>query len=357
MSQEEILNLLVLTFLVVFFPTWRRNYFFPRSATVPASLPSTRIAFYDFLKGISIVAVIVIHLGYVFGQDNNIDDHLLFFNFLNNVCRFCIPIFFICSGLLLTPWDKVTEKTVFYQKKFFRIFLPYIILVTMMAVYHSTSLQTYLQVLLRGSGLVPFYFVTVLLQLYLFYPILSKLRNKKYFLLITFLLSLVPNILFSPITFLGVPVALEFIFFFSYGIYRRDFFLGQNKIEKTELNMWLGMVVIYIFVALAYPAMYFNMNLFYGLAIFNILYYHQDTFLKYFAILYKMLANIGIYSFWIFLFHYFIELKVYALVIDWPINFFVINILIVFITLFLAYFFGRLLDFIYNKILQLFEFN
>jgi surface polysaccharide O-acyltransferase-like enzyme len=334
-------------------PVWRRYYFFPKINLLKTIQNKERIDFYDFLKGIAIIAVIIIHAGYFYSA-SDLDKHNLFFSLSNALSRFCIPIFFISSGILLRPWREIENKNKYYQKKFLRIFLPYIILVTLMAIYFKAPTSKYLYLLISGQALVPFYFVIVLLQLYLIYPILNRYRREKYFLLVTFLISFSVTLPFDPVVFFGIPVFIKFLFFFSYGMYMRDYFLSESRLKKIELTLWLTIVSTYIIILLIYPAMYFNFRLFFGLAIFNLLYYYRETLGRR-TYLYKTLVNIGTYSLWIFLFHFLMEAQIYKLIINLPLNFYFIFILIILFTLSLSYFLARLVAPAYLKMLKMFD--
>ncbi len=361
MPLEEVVSIFVLTTVIILVPAWRRYYFFPKAYSLKISGYSQRIEFYDFLKGISIIAVIVIHVGYFCNIYDNPASNSLFIIMSNNLSRFCIPIFFICSGILLKPWKEVDDKADFYKKKFLRIFLPYILLVTLMAVYYNIPFFLYIFFLANGKALVPFYFIIVLLQLYLIYPFLNKYRKSKYFLLITFLISFFSTLFFDPVTIFGAVLFVKFLFFFAYGMYMRNYFLNQEKLKKEELILWLILAVIYIFISIILPQSYFNFRLFYGLAIFNILYYYRETLAKRFSFLYKILASIGFYSLWIFLFHFVIEREMYNLVASWQNNFYPKSaiyfsfILIVSLTLLFSYFLSRVMAFFYVKILKSFD--
>ncbi len=353
MSDFEIFSILILTILVVLVPAWRRYYFFSKANLLKPVQASDRIDFYDFLKGVAIVAVIIIHAGYFYNASDSAE-HSLFFSLTNAMSRFCIPIFFISSGILLTPWEKISNKNDYYKKKFLRIFLPYIILVTFMAVYFHSPVLKYLYLMFSGQALIPFYFIIVLLQLYLVYPILSKYRRRKYFLLITFLISFSVTLLFDPITIFGFPIFVKFLFFFAYGIYMRDYFLSFTKLQKTELALWFTVLVVYILILITLPEMYFNLRLFYGLAIFNLLYYYRETLEKY-NYFYKTFINIGTYSLWIFLFHFLIEAQIYRLLTKWQFNFYFTFVLIVIFTLLISYLSARIVAPAYNQMLKMFD--
>lgn len=343
--------------LVIAVSPWRNYYYLPKSSSLKTVKSNKRIGFYDFLKGVSIVAVIIIHAGYFYVENDLFDAHSLFLSLSNGISRFCIPIFFICSGILLLPWSEIKDKGEYYKKKFLRIFLPYTILVSLMVIYFNASIWTYLKVLFNGQALAPFYFIIVLLQLYLVYPILSKYRRKKYFLIVTFLISFVSALVFDPVVVFGAVIFVKFLFFFAYGIYMRDYFLCNTRPKKQEIQMWLVIIFFYILILFFWPQIYYNFRLFYGLAIFNLLYYYRDALASRLNRSYKALSSVGVYSLWIFLFHFLIEKLIYELFIDWQINFYLSFILIILFTLLFSYLLARIVSPAYNKMLKVFDLN
>ncbi|MGM0629397.1 MAG: acyltransferase family protein, partial [Patescibacteria group bacterium] len=91
--------------------------------------PKVRKGFFDFSKGIAILAVIIIHTVFImnaFSEDLSVYS-LQWNEGINRVMRFAIPVFFISSGalLFLTGLDKESLKD-FYLPKIKRIFIPYV---------------------------------------------------------------------------------------------------------------------------------------------------------------------------------------------------------------------------------------
>jgi peptidoglycan/LPS O-acetylase OafA/YrhL len=61
---------------------------------------------------------------------------------------------------------------------------------------------------------------------------------------------------------------------------------------------------MYFLISFVFLDNYYNIRLFYGVAVFNLLFYYKDYFMKKFF--YKPFVKIGNTSLWIFLTHFFI---------------------------------------------------
>jgi surface polysaccharide O-acyltransferase-like enzyme len=353
MSDAENFSLLILLILVLLISPWRRFFFFPRRETL-AVRSEGRSDFFDFAKGLSIIAVIIIHAAYFYYKDKGEGTSLLV-DLINNLCRFAIPVFFISSGVLLKPWDELIDQAGFYKRKLLRIFLPYALIVSLMAVYYQAEPLIYLKLLLNGRALVPYYFVIVLAQLYLLYPLISNYRKEKYFLLVTFCLSYSFTLLFPIANIGGAELFFKYLFFFAYGIHLRERFLSSAVLEKGEIRMWWLLSLFYFILIFVAPKIYYNSRYFYGLAIFNILYYYRDTFKGRSAQVYKTISHIGVYSLWIFFLHFFIEAVFYRLLSDYLYAVIPLFLALTSVTLLLSYFSARACAYVYSKFIGAFS--
>ncbi len=278
--------------------------YFKIEASEAEALVNTRLPYFDYLRGIAILAVVLIHVRNMYERYMPVND----FSFLyitNNVLRFAIPFFLICSGILLNPNFKVGEGTfAFYSKKILRIFIPYTLLTLGVALYFD-RLDIFWGLLLTGEASPPYYFMLVLLQCYLLYPLLVRYKNNKNELLMfSFLLSVFS--LFSPMTwhFAGTPTIFPYLFFFVYGFVKRNDFLNYKN-NPRELIGWLCITALYVLVVFAKPALFYNSQFFYGVALFNILFYFRERLTKS-KILEKTLVYLGKNSLWIYLLHFFV---------------------------------------------------
>jgi surface polysaccharide O-acyltransferase-like enzyme len=287
----EFVNSISLLIIVLLIPKLRKAFF------VKAEKGDTnkkRHAFFDFAKGVAITAVIVIHSVYIFEQKFP-DFNPYFINSINNVSRFAVGFFFISSGALLT--SGLTAK------KMIRVFAPYIVASVAVGIFSKASLDLIVGGIIRGDLLPPYYFIPVLFQFYLLFPIISKFKYKKYFLPVALLISYV----FYPtpsLTYIGgVHTFGPFLFLFAFGIAAGERF-KKNTITY-DINPYLITILIYVVLQFMLPAHYYNSRFFFAPAMFALLHF---AWVKV-----KTIRNItalqtfGKLSLWIYLVHFSME--------------------------------------------------
>ncbi|MBF0362905.1 MAG: acyltransferase [Oligoflexia bacterium] len=322
---QNILILIPAVFILLI-PFFRRRYFISiigqnsqNSQSAPNSkmqkvstkVQSERFFFYDFLKGIGILAVVAIHITYVYKDElsyyNTENIYYYINNISNNILRFTIPFFLLISGILLKPFNmqwKWKEVYDFYVKKFLRLIPPYILCV--LVIHWDKPAEEILNLGITGKAEVPFYFMLVLFQCYFFYPVLMYLRKYAsvtiYILLIISMISAIFPVFWDIDDF---PLFLKYIFFFAYGAYSREYFLNYNneKVRGKDFWIWVGLLGYYLIYILLSSHYYYNTRFFFGLALFHLVFYYQDVILKV-KLFNKFFAFIGKFSLWIFLTHY-----------------------------------------------------
>ncbi|MBU1202553.1 acyltransferase [Patescibacteria group bacterium] len=345
---------LIIFSLIIFSIPLARKIYFSDIQNKEEKISTSRDLFFDWLKGLSIIAVIIIHVSYFysfyFGQPHP------FFNIINNLSRFAISIFFISSGILLKPLaNKKSALTKFYTKKIVRIFLPYIIIVSALAMFTGTSIKHFLYLLISGQAAVPYYFVVVLLQFYLLYPALSLLRNSKIFLYISFLITLSSYLYPETWRIFGIPLFGKYLFFFQYGIYMRNYFIiYQKKYFQTQILFWLSIIIIYWLIVFNFDYRFYNVRLFYGLAIFNFLFLLRDK-INLNNWLQKILIKSGQLSLWIFLLHFFVVELFYKLLNNYSHNIYLDFSIILLLSTIVSFGVAYICDIIYKGVLKLFK--
>lgn len=340
-------SVVILALLVGIFPSFRRVYFRRQTKSDLTKIKDRQI-FFDVLKGFSIIAVVLIHVTYFFDHTVNLPKHDLFLSIMNNLSRFAIPFFFICSGILLTPVKSRADWSDFYRRKLMRILVPYLLVTVFLYSLNPTNIGDLFYKIISGTAAVPFYFVVVLVQLYLLFPFLSKLRDSKYFLIVAFLISILYQISPLPSYPFGITLFFKFLFFFAYGIYFREYYLNYKQ-DKKELHIWMLIIVAYVLLMLASPEKYYNHRYFYGVALFNVLFYYKDYLLK-LPKLTRFFASFGQKSLWIFLIHFDLMLVIYPWILrrGWSYQ---VSFWLFFIdALVLSYFGAWLLGWLYGKL-------
>lgn len=149
-----------------------------------------RLAEADILRGMAILAVVMIHVLNM--PVRNLapvwpDNPFFYFHGLLN---FAVPCFFILSAVMVsyTLGDAPLQPGIFYRKKLFRIALPYLLwsLAYLMAmlIIHVVSWEDFLSPskwagwILAGRAYTHLYFIALLIQFYLLLPPLLWLVRK-----------------------------------------------------------------------------------------------------------------------------------------------------------------------------------
>jgi len=282
-------------------PFFRKTFFYKREMEKRETKRSRNL-FFDYIKGVSILAVIIIHLSdfYLKTYVGN-----LFFIFINNISRFAVPVFLISSGALLGVSSSSKSFREYFKKKFIRIFLPYILITIFVGLLYEEGCLEIIKAILGGNASTPYYFISVLGQLYLIYYFISKYKEKKYFLEIAFVFSFLFTLYKPAHIIFGIPTFFKFFFFFAYGMNLGVKYLSEKIEEKKDEKYYWGFLVLVFVVFTLFSGQYvYNARLFYAIAVFNLLFIFKDFLKKYFF--YKELVFVGQHSLWIFLFHYFI---------------------------------------------------
>lgn len=350
MYLSEGLNLLFLA-LAVFAITPLRNVFFREPLPSRTAFPRKRIDYIDFLKGVAIISVIIIHIAYFF-QNINPHNNNFFINVLTNLFRFAIPFFFICSGILLASFDdhKIKLKD-YYYNKFIRIIVPYFLMNILFAAYLSPSFEEFISYILSGTMIPPYYFVIVLTIYYLIFPFINQFKDSKIFLFSAFFISFLSFFL-TQLWVYGVLIfAANLFFFFAYGMYMRNYFL-QKVLKKEETVFWGIIILLYLWIILSVSGFYYNNQFFYGVAIFNLFFIFKDAILRMPKKIFDAICSFGRTSLWIFLTHFPIMYVVYFILSLLNLNYYIFYALTGIVSIIVCYFIGKISLDAYNKALK-----
>lgn len=145
-------------------------------------------------RAIAILAVIMIHAtSESIGKINKESLYYPLYNGLNVFSSFAVPTFIFVSGLVMfyTYYDRTltrTELLGFYKKRLLYIVLPYIVISTIYFTMKLTmnaqislgvGLKQYAVQLLTGGAYTHLYFVFLIIQFYLLFPLLLILAKRK----------------------------------------------------------------------------------------------------------------------------------------------------------------------------------
>ncbi len=146
----------------------------------------------SFVRAIACLLVILTHVTLAYPVEH-IDSPAMFTLLVNQLARVGTPIFALISGLLL--FNSVKHKKLdtrrFYKTRFDKIIIPYLfwtfvylalLKLTHAAPVHLSDMPRYL---LLGEGYVHLYFMVVVIQFYLLFPLFAKYINKDNILIAT----------------------------------------------------------------------------------------------------------------------------------------------------------------------------
>lgn len=151
-----------------------------------------RVESLDFARVLSMLSVIVIHVTAPYmgwNSDVTICGMNLAF-LLNQACRFSVPLFILLSGAALGLQEKAVQAVPFWKKRLVKVGVPYVVWFFIYELEnHAFSLSaygqeisdasvSYLRQFLLGQAAPHLYFISILLQLYLLYPLLEKAIRK-----------------------------------------------------------------------------------------------------------------------------------------------------------------------------------
>lgn len=311
-------------FILLFIPRYRRLLLVVGGKSQNFNL-KTRLWQIDAIKGISILAVVIIHACYLLLPLYTQLYDIIILSLINNFSRFAIPVFLFSSGLLLKPfiWNKRAIAQ-FYISKFIRIGIPYILICILLWMLGYNNSAPLWELMIKGSMSVPFYFVIVLFQIYLIYPILDSIRKINPYLLLTLTFIISTASFFMPHTWAwyGIPLLWQYLIFFTYGMLRKDILDSKISPIWREL-IWIYLILQFLVVLLVQfiyyelniilPMSFYNFQILFGFAfIFSALRaLHSSNRLN--SVLKNFISPLGRISLWIFLLHFPIQETIFQL--------------------------------------------
>lgn len=209
----------------------------------------------DILRGISVLAVIAIHVTGGNYEQYVVDNVPLLwgFSFIHYISSFAVPMFLVISGIALSiNYTGSFSIKKFYLRRINSVIPPYILfslLYLLVYNWNNLSIQNFVaKVLFSTSVYYHFWFFALLFQLYLYYPIIirlyEELKNSRYFNLMLAGLFIL-QVLFWLITPIRNIAILRYVFFFVIGI-----FLGSN-IELISRIKFKTVIIPSLVLALA----------------------------------------------------------------------------------------------------------
>lgn len=194
---------------------------------------------FGYLRAIAALSVIMIHVTGRFdtGQTSHI---------VNQTMRYAVPLFIIMSGFLLYYSDTEKKETSVLKplyKRVKKVLIPYVLWTLIYDIYNyrhnlsmilqgnSHTLKFICKQLIYGTGSYHMYFVVIIIQMYVLYPLLKiwMERSKNTVLVISFIMTLgfqtaiyLKELGFNALLQSNIPYYEIFpvwIFYFVFGIY------------------------------------------------------------------------------------------------------------------------------------------
>ncbi len=292
-----------------------------------------RIKEVDFLKGIAILAVLLVHTSWNFIRANDLSEVIIFNAILNNFSRFAVPLFVFVSGVVLSyKYHQNFNIGSFYSKRIRSILPEYIIFSVfymLCEIVYLNRMPTTKEVIINWiiGGYGYLWFIVLIMQLYILFPFVINIYKRynaksQYLLLVSFVVELLWSI-----TDLGMPKEFLFpsgIFYFMLGIYTYDHIIAFD-LKSTKSYLVISFIII-ITLFISYRQILDIAN--YG-GFENIPIKHPTSSVMFSIILYTLIIvliysvaidfkdrinmvtiiiySLGIYSFGIFLVHFFYQ--------------------------------------------------
>ena len=264
-----------------------------------------RIGFFDFLKGISILAIVAIHATAAFPQ----------YQWLNSFLWFAVPLFIFSTGYLLAR--RYAKPEADYYKSFAkRVALPYAVFCLVVGTVSAAATAKFdaaafavdvILGMLNGGAL---YFIPLIIQLYLLFPLLQKARKAVpawIILLGAYAVSIFFKLFDNAAqasAWNADPVSLAFcgryLFFFAAGMYLSHVELGR----KAEKVAGASLAVFLLASALSINTDFFPVYLFfYPLACLIIIAAAYHAARKWASAASRVMEDVGKASLFVYLVH------------------------------------------------------
>jgi len=278
----------------------------------------SRIGELDFLRGIGILGVIMVHVAQhgIYYSYGNIAVNVI----LDALSRFCVPFFIFVSGVAFS-FNYHDQKKYFWRfflKRLRYIGIPYLLWSIIGLVrYQIYDVKNIAIVLITGQAMIHLYFIILIFQFYLLAPLILRLFKIgwKKVLVISFILNILAFYNFIPLfanLFNGFRNPLFWISYFTAGLIvgmKIDSF--RKHIGKIRL---IYLVILWLVIAII--SVYNEYDIYNKTSVVqhffrptNIVYSFMSIFLywKLFDIINthirSLLVKLGKYSFGIYLVH------------------------------------------------------
>ncbi|PHK50101.1 acyltransferase [Staphylococcus edaphicus] len=153
------------------------------------------------IRSIATLFIVCVHLSVSYTNNENSYSMTIIAGYLSQIGRLGTPVFAVISAFLLTHsvLKRGFDLNYFVKSRFTKIFIPYIIWTTVYLYYLGVvevtldSNKNFIGYYLYGTGNYHLYFILTVLQFYILFPVLQKIK-KGVPLLLTYVLSTILTI-------------------------------------------------------------------------------------------------------------------------------------------------------------------
>ena len=221
-----------------------------------------REEYISFLKVISALAVVLLHANGIFWAFSY-ERYWLTANIIESVFYFAVPVFFMISGVTLLDYRERYSTKVYFQKRFFTVFIPFLFWSIFILFYSlilgrisisDLSFASIIDGIINSKFLSFYWFFMPLFAIYLSIPIISLIPKNirktifEYiigvFLVFNSFLPLVFNLLKIPYnSSLYIPVLGGYIIWIFIGYYLDRFDLNNKSRKIIYILGILGLLL------------------------------------------------------------------------------------------------------------------
>ncbi len=231
--------------------------------TIPSRLPE-----FDILRSLAILGVIIIHITApleMYAHNGSFVYYL--FVVIHLAQRFCVPVFLIISGFFLTyKNDNELHPTLVLRKRLFKIIPPYLFwslffyFLDVAVGEQPFNLNRLLQKLLTGSAVGAYYFVVLIIQFYILWWLLKKIRLLNYkkllwlslivqFLVTAYLYSYLFYDHYFPKINLMYRLLLSWSFYFIFGLVVGSKYDATKRVVREQRAILIISTLILLFLS------------------------------------------------------------------------------------------------------------
>lgn len=218
-----------------------------------------RILQMDVIRAVATIAVICIHVSAtVIGYKPYSSTYNLTYA-LNQISRFSVPAFILISGMGLTiSYNEKQGYLYFLIRRLRKIIPQYIIwcLLYILIITKDFNIHQDINYIIHGKVYYHLYFIPLIVEFYLIFPLIYKFIGNKVWLLISFIITTLVIIytyyygnVASNIWFWDKKNLLYWLFYFSLGGYigkNKDIFFEKLQKYKTIIFIMFLFSIVYL---------------------------------------------------------------------------------------------------------------